>query len=133
MITLREAKKIAEGWLSDIDCCVEYTDAYCFQNRAGAESFGGPDAPVIVMKEDGRIMGTSEYFDRTGAGEEVRVHRFRVPKEREKTHWVEFAYVEPVDYIPKEIRKKYGLGEYNEEFNKPKKKGTPGNGGEKGE
>ena len=27
-------------------------------------------------------------------------------------------YIEPEDYIPKEIRKKYGLGEFNEAVNK---------------
>lgn len=31
-------------------------------------------------------------------------------------------YVEPTDYIPKEIRKKYKLGEYNDEFNRTKKR-----------
>ena len=28
-----------------------------------------------------------------------------------------YAYVEPADYFPKELRKKYGLGEYNTEVN----------------
>ena len=28
----------------------------------------------------------------------------------------EVKYAEPADYIPKEIRKKFGLGEYNDEF-----------------
>ena len=31
------------------------------------------------------------------------------------------TYAEPADYIPKELRKKYGLGEYNEAHNKKEK------------
>ena len=27
------------------------------------------------------------------------------------------VYIEPADYFPKELRKKYGLGEYNKEVN----------------
>lgn len=30
-------------------------------------------------------------------------------------------YVEPVDYFPKEIRKKYGLGEFDKNAKKPAK------------
>ncbi len=30
----------------------------------------------------------------------------------------EITYTEPADYFPKEIRKKYGLGEFADEYNK---------------
>ena len=33
-------------------------------------------------------------------------------------------YKEPDDYIPKEIRKKYGLGEFAKQNKKPAKKAT---------
>lgn len=34
------------------------------------------------------------------------------------------VYKEPIDYFPKEIRKKFGLGEYAEKETKPKKTTT---------
>ena len=32
-------------------------------------------------------------------------------------HEIRIVYAEPADYIPEELRKKYGLGEYNTDFN----------------
>ena len=31
-------------------------------------------------------------------------------------------YIEPTDFIPEEIRRKVGLGEFNTDFDEPKKK-----------
>lgn len=31
-------------------------------------------------------------------------------------------YVEPIDYIPEDIRRKNGVGEFNSDFDEPKKK-----------
>ena len=41
-----------------------------------------------------------------------------MPNAKKKT------YIEPSDYIPKELRKKYGLGEFNKDVDKKPAKKT---------
>ena len=71
MITLEEAGKIAAKRLKDIGGCTEYTTAWCFYNPASANSDGGPDAPVVVMKETGACCGFPEFILKHG-GEKLR-------------------------------------------------------------
>ncbi len=75
-ITLEEAKAIAGKQLQNISGCVEFSNAFCFTNAQSETAIGGPDAPVFVLKENGRIVSLPEYYDEIGAGEEIRNVRF---------------------------------------------------------
>lgn len=68
MITLEEAGKIAAKRLKGISGCTEYTTAWCFYNPASANSDGGPDAPVVVMKETGERCTFPEFVLKHGGG-----------------------------------------------------------------
>ena len=92
MITIEEAKAIADTCLEDITECTEMTDAYIFSNPRTKYSIGGPDAPVIVMKEDGRVVLSVEYYSGSGSGEEVRTIKY-------------VDYVEPASYFTPEMLK----------------------------
>lgn len=66
MVTIEEAKALADTYLEDITECKEMADAYIFSNPRTKYSIGGPDAPVIVMKEDGRVVPSVEYYSGIG-------------------------------------------------------------------
>ena len=66
MITLEEAKAIADTHLTDITECTEMTNAYIFINPRTKCSIGGPDYPIIVMKEDGQIIPAKEAISTDG-------------------------------------------------------------------
>ena len=70
MITLEEARRIAAEWLDDISGCEEYTTAWVFFNPRSAESIGGWDASVAVLKEDGTRCGMTAFISDHG-GEPV--------------------------------------------------------------
>ncbi len=92
MISIEEAKAIADTRLEDITECKEMVDAYIFSNPRTKYSIGGPDAPVIVMKEDGRVVSSVEYYSGIGCGEEIRTIKY-------------VDYVEPADYFTPEMLK----------------------------
>ena len=92
MITIEEAKAIADIRLKDITECTEMTDAYIFVNPRTGYSIGGPDSPAIVMKEDGRVVSSVEYYSGLGCGEKVRTIKY-------------VDYVEPADYFTPEMIK----------------------------
>ena len=85
-----------------IDNCIEYEKAYVFGNTNDDNYIGGDHIPRVVMKTDGTLTTLPEVDDKLG--KEIKTHT--IPQETTIT------YVEPADYIPKEIRKKYKLGEY---------------------
>ena len=66
MLTLEEAKKKADKHLRDIDRCVEYDNAYIFSNKVGRFSIGGGDMPVVVLKESGKVVDITSYYDTMG-------------------------------------------------------------------
>lgn len=76
MITLEEAKAIADTRLEDITICLEMADAYIFKNQRTDYSIGGPDSPVIVLKEDGKIIPSVEYYGQKGSGELVATIKY---------------------------------------------------------
>lgn len=62
MITLEEAKTIAEKAMKKtVDSCSEYKDAYMFESDYSAESDGGMDTAVVVMKDSGDVLGVTRY------------------------------------------------------------------------
>ncbi len=76
MVTLEEAKRIAAEWLDDISACTEFTTAWVFTNPRSAESDGGWDSPVVVLKESGRRCGFPEFIHTYGGGRRIREIRF---------------------------------------------------------
>lgn len=66
MTDLRDAKRIARNYLSDINHCVEYTNAFVFSNARSSASIGGADAAVAVLKKTGEVMNANEYFAHYG-------------------------------------------------------------------
>ena len=91
MITIEEARAIANTCLEDITECTEMSDAYIFINPRTRYSIGGPDAPVIVMKEDGRIVPSVEYYSESD-DEMIRTIKY-------------VDYVEPAKYFTPEMIK----------------------------
>ena len=75
-ITLEKAKSIADMYLKGITHCVEYEDAFWFSNRKSSLSFGGMDSPVIILKENGKVISAASYVD-IGAGEIIREYDYR--------------------------------------------------------
>ena len=75
-ITLEKAKSIADMDLKGITHCVEYEDAFWFSNRKSSLSFGGMESPVIVLKENGKVVSAASYTGR-GAGEIIREIDYR--------------------------------------------------------
>lgn len=74
MVTLEEARQIAAEWLDGISGCTEYTTAYMFFNPVEAD--GGPDSPVVVLKEDGKRCGMTEFIKSYGGGKKIRTIEF---------------------------------------------------------
>ena len=66
MSEIRDAKRIAENYLSDISRCEEYENAYVFFSAGSDGSIGGADSPVAILKKTGEAMGLEEYFEKHG-------------------------------------------------------------------
>ena len=66
MSEIRDARRIAENYLTEINYCEEYENAYVFYNRRSGESIDGADAPVAVLKKTGETMELEEYFEKHG-------------------------------------------------------------------
>lgn len=62
MITYKKAYKIAAELMRNIDTCVEYENAYMFKRKAEMHSIGGNGA-CVVLKESGKAIGQTEYYD----------------------------------------------------------------------
>ena len=72
MISLEEARQIAAERLADISGCTEFTTAWSFYNPRTADSIGGPDSSVVVLKESGTICGFTEFILNYGGGKIIR-------------------------------------------------------------
>ena len=42
--------------------CIEHSNAWAFSVDDGEDRVGGPDAGVIIMKDDGRVLRMYEYY-----------------------------------------------------------------------
>lgn len=70
MISYEEALEIAKQHKEQIDNCTEYENAYIFGYSGDNMFIGGDDhAPIVVMKEDGRVTNMLEF---DSDGEEIR-------------------------------------------------------------
>ena len=72
MISLEDAKKIAEEWLGRIGGCTEYAGAYVFFSANSEYSDGGPGSPVVVLKENGARCGLPDFISHHDGGEKIR-------------------------------------------------------------
>ena len=61
MKTLAEATEIAKKVYPEIDTYEEDTLTFTFYNSKDDDSFGGTD-PVVVYKEDGKVISLSAYL-----------------------------------------------------------------------
>ena len=70
MLSMEEARQIAPEQLDGIIGCTEYATAYVFFN--GVDADGGPDSPVVVMKETGETCGMTSFITAHGGGKLIR-------------------------------------------------------------
>lgn len=75
MIDFKEALDIVGGPACMFDYCTEFTDAFVF-SKMDDMSFGGPNSPIVVMKENGLCTIFVDYIG-CGKGEEVRAGYIR--------------------------------------------------------
>ena len=61
-VSSEQAKELASSCAEYIDYCVEHPDAYVF-SKYGDMSFGG-NAPVVVLKSNGRCINMVDYIER---------------------------------------------------------------------
>jgi len=64
MTEFKDAKRIAAGYLKDIDHCVEYKNAFVFTNSRSSKGLG--DQPVAVLKKTGEAMDFERYLREYG-------------------------------------------------------------------
>ena len=76
MISREEARQIAAERLADISGCTEFTTAWSFCNPRTADSVGGPDASVAVLKGSGQCCGFAEFILKYGGGEILQEIKF---------------------------------------------------------
>ena len=62
MVTYEKAYEIAKDMMPNIDACVEYENAYMFKRKAANHSIGG-DGFCIILKESGKKISQTEFFD----------------------------------------------------------------------
>ena len=70
MITKEEAFRLAKKWKPGFDGCQEFTNAYLFTKKSEESNIGG-EGPLVILKETGRWVPLTTYYDEYG-GEFVR-------------------------------------------------------------
>lgn len=63
MINYEEALKKAKELKPNIDACDEYDKGYVFKAKADEFTIGG-DGPCCILKESGRAVCQTEFYDR---------------------------------------------------------------------
>lgn len=63
MVSYEQALEQAKKLKPNIDACDEYNDAFLFKVKADEWTLGG-DSPCIILKENGKAINQTEYFDR---------------------------------------------------------------------
>ena len=71
MISYEEALKKAKEIKPDINVCVEYKQGYMFGRNDNEETFGGGNAPVVILKDTGKAVSMA-YFAAKFTGEPLR-------------------------------------------------------------
>lgn len=63
MVDYEKALETAKKLKPNIDACDEYNDAFLFKTRAEEFAFGGY-GPCVILKQNGKAINQTEYFDR---------------------------------------------------------------------
>ena len=72
MISYEEALEIAKQRKEHIDNCTEFENGFVFGFSGDNDYIGGyGHAPIVIMKEDGRLSTMPEFIS-DGTGEEIR-------------------------------------------------------------
>ncbi|MGI6555805.1 MAG: hypothetical protein ACOX1H_00555 [Pseudoramibacter sp.] len=84
MISYAEAKKRALDARPEYDYCTVRKDAYVFSCSKDEMCAGGPDAPIVILKEDGRALNFTGYiYDHLS---EEDLDSFKLGSEKEKKY-----------------------------------------------
>lgn len=130
MLTLIEALKLAMELKSGIDACDEYDIAYVFKRKEDRLNIGG-DGACVILKEDGRAINQTDFFE---CYNPVHIRELDIDANGDLESVInmeycrkikETVYIEPSDYFPKELRKKYKLGEYNSDVDEDEREDKP--------
>ena len=70
-MTFDEAKKKAIALHKEFNMCTEYENGFMFWVDTDEITFGGGDAPKVVLKESGKIISMPEFV-MYGMGEEIK-------------------------------------------------------------
>ena len=71
MISFREAFLKAKEIREEIDSCTEYENGYVFCSDRGEEQVGGYYSPIVVLKEDGKVVDMPQFVV-NGTGKELK-------------------------------------------------------------
>ena len=71
MISYTEAFIKAKEIRTEIDNCIEYENGYVFCSDKGEDQEGGYYSPIVVMKEDGRVINMPQFVV-NGTGKELK-------------------------------------------------------------
>ena len=71
MISYTEALIKAKETREEIDSCIEYENGYVFCSDKGEDQVGGYYSPIVVLKEDGRVIDMPQFIV-NGTGKELK-------------------------------------------------------------
>lgn len=74
MVSYEEALKKAKSIKPDINICIEYKQGYMFGKNGGETTYGGGNAPVVILKENGKAVSMA-YFAAKFDGEPIKEHK----------------------------------------------------------
>lgn len=70
-MSYEEALKKAKSIKPDINVCVEYKQGWMFAKNTNQRTAGGPGAPVVILKENGKAVSMA-YFAANFDGEPIK-------------------------------------------------------------
>ena len=59
---IKEAIEKAKKLNPNYNRCIEHSNAWAFNIADDEECVGGPNAGIVVMKDDGRVLRMYEYY-----------------------------------------------------------------------
>lgn len=74
MISYRVAFLKAKEIRPEIDNCIEYENGYVFCSDKGKDQVGGYYSPIVVFKEDGKVIDMPQFVV-NGTGKELKSFR----------------------------------------------------------
>lgn len=76
-MSYEEALKKAKSIKPDVDTCVEYAHGYMFANNKGQVSYGGGNAPVVILKENGKAVTMAWFNGKYDADEPIKEYKVK--------------------------------------------------------